>query len=90
MKSTTTAYLLWFFLGLLGIHKFYLGKSGIGFLYLISGGLLGIGWLIDLFTLSGQVDRYNALYNRPNNVTIIHNTTVTAAPPQTEVPTNVR
>ncbi|MEO0639466.1 MAG: TM2 domain-containing protein, partial [Bacteroidota bacterium] len=34
MKSKTTAYLLWFFLGGLGIHKFYLGKAGAGILYL--------------------------------------------------------
>lgn len=60
MKSTTVAYVLWFFLGLLGIHKFYLGKVGMGILYLFTGGIFGIGWLIDLFTLAGQVRTYNA------------------------------
>jgi TM2 domain-containing membrane protein YozV len=29
-KSTTTAYLLWFFLGMVGAHRFYLGKTGSG------------------------------------------------------------
>lgn len=62
MKSKFVAYLLWFFFGLLGIHRFYLGKVGSGILYLLTGGLLGIGWFIDLFTLSSQVDSYNALY----------------------------
>ena len=62
MKSKLIAYLLWFFFGLLGIHNFYLGKVGMGILYLLTGGIFGIGWLIDLFTLGGQVDTYNALF----------------------------
>ena len=62
MKSKTTAYLLWFFLGGLGIHKFYLDKHGMGIVYLLTGGICGIGWLVDLFTLGGQVDVYNALF----------------------------
>lgn len=63
MKSTLTAYLLWFFLGLLGAHKFYLGKTGMGILYIFTGGLFGIGMLIDLFTLAGQVNTYNSTHN---------------------------
>ncbi len=61
MKSKTTAYLLWFFIGLWGGHKFYLGKVGIGVLYLFTGGIFFIGWFIDIFTLGGQVDSANAL-----------------------------
>ena len=61
MKSKTTAYLLWFFLGVFGVHKFYLGKIGMGILYLFTAGFFGIGLLIDLFTLGGEVDTYNAL-----------------------------
>ena len=34
-KSTGIAYLLWFFLGSLGIHKLYLGKTGWGIAYLL-------------------------------------------------------
>jgi hypothetical protein len=46
-KSQVTAIILWFFLGLLGIHRFYLGHIGMGILYLLTGGLCGIGWIID-------------------------------------------
>ena len=35
MKNKTTAALLAFFFGGLGIHKFYMGKIGTGFLYLL-------------------------------------------------------
>ncbi|NLJ81636.1 MAG: NINE protein [Bacteroidales bacterium] len=62
MKSKVTAYLLWFFLGIFGAHKFYLGKVGMGILYLFTFGLFFIGWFIDLFTLGSKVDLYNALH----------------------------
>ena len=62
VKSKTTAYLLWFFLGWCSAHKFYLDKTGVGILYLLTGQLFGIGWLIDLFTLGSQIDLYNALH----------------------------
>ncbi len=46
-KSRLVAFLLCFFLGFLGIHRFYVGKTGSGILYLCTGGIVGIGWLID-------------------------------------------
>lgn len=58
-KSVSTAYLLWFFLGFLGAHKFYLEKTGMGIVYFFTFGLLGIGLLIDLFTLGDQVHTCN-------------------------------
>lgn len=58
--SVGVAYLLWLFLGLFGAHYFYMGKVGIGVLYLLTLGFAGVGLLIDLFTLKGQVDRENA------------------------------
>tara|TARA_R110002074_G_scaffold233170_1_gene404828 strand:+ start:773 stop:1066 length:294 start_codon:yes stop_codon:yes gene_type:complete len=57
VKSTGTAYLLWFFLG---AHYAYLGKWGIQILYWLTLGGVGIWALIDLFTMSGKVNRHNA------------------------------
>lgn len=50
-KSQIVALVLCFFLGLLGIHRFYLGYTGLGVLYLLTLGIFGIGWLIDLILL---------------------------------------
>ena len=58
-KSTLAAYLLWFFFGLLGIHRFYLGHTGWGIAYLLTGGFIGIGWLVDLFMIPAYVVNYN-------------------------------
>jgi TM2 domain-containing membrane protein YozV len=74
MKSKTTAYLLWFFLGFLGGHKFYLDKTGTGILYMLTGALMGIGWIIDLFTLGNQVDAYNNALMGRNNSNVNNNT----------------
>ncbi|MFA5404751.1 MAG: NINE protein [Ignavibacteria bacterium] len=62
MKSKGIAYLLWFFLGVFGVHKFYLEKIAVGIIYFLTGGLFLIGWIYDLFTLGNQVDVYNALH----------------------------
>lgn len=59
LKKLWIAYLLWFFFGFFGIHKFYLDKIFIGILYILTGGLFFIGWFVDLFTLPSQVDLYN-------------------------------
>ncbi|MEG2599667.1 MAG: NINE protein [Muribaculaceae bacterium] len=61
MKSKGTAYLLWLlsFFGWFGFHHFYLGKVGKGIIWIVTFGVLGFGSLIDLFTLGGDVDRYN-------------------------------
>ena len=50
-KSWLVTLLLEFFLGYLGIHRFYVGKIGTGILMLITGGGLGIWWLIDLIMI---------------------------------------
>lgn len=56
------AWILLVFLGLLGIHRMYMGKWLTGILYLCSLGLLGIGWLYDLWTLNDQVNDCNDGY----------------------------
>jgi TM2 domain-containing membrane protein YozV len=59
LTNYSVAWLLLMFLGLLGIHRFYLGKWVTGIIYLLSGGLLGIGWLYDLCTLNQQISDLN-------------------------------
>ena len=54
------ALMLFSFIGVCGIQHFYMGKVGRGFLWLITFGLLGIGLLIDLFTLPQQIKIINA------------------------------
>jgi TM2 domain-containing membrane protein YozV len=46
-KSRLVTFLLALFLGGLGVHRFYVGKIGTGIVWLITGGVFGIGWLVD-------------------------------------------
>jgi TM2 domain-containing membrane protein YozV len=54
------AWLLLTFLGLLGLHRMYLGKWFSGILYLLTVGLFGIGYLYDYWTLNDQITLINA------------------------------
>lgn len=58
-KKMAAAYLLWFFLGFIGIHKFYLQKTGLGVLYIFTGALFGVGWIIDAFITAKRVHELN-------------------------------
>lgn len=51
--SVVLGYLLWIF-GFTGAHRFYYGKPVTGTLWFFTLGLLGIGWLIDLFLIPGM------------------------------------
>jgi hypothetical protein len=61
-KEVGIAYALMLFtlVGVAGIQHFYLGKVGRGVLWLLTFGLLGIGTIIDLFTLPSQTKTINA------------------------------
>jgi len=50
-KRILPAFLLCFFLGVFGIHRFYVGKIGTGILQLVTLGGLGIWALIDLIMI---------------------------------------
>lgn len=69
-KSTGASYLLWFFLGGLGAHRFYLGQTGTGIAQLmlcffgwiplfIGWFVLGIWWIVDAFLIPGIIERQN-------------------------------
>ena len=67
MKNKLVAALLAFFLGGIGIHKFYLGKGGSGFLYLLFcwTGIPSILAFIDfIILLVCSDDEFNLKYNR--------------------------
>ena len=55
----TIAWVLLTFLGLFGVHRFYLGKWLTGLLWMVTGGLFLCGYLYDFWTLNEQVDESN-------------------------------
>jgi TM2 domain-containing membrane protein YozV len=79
-KETGVAYLLWFFLGEFGAHRFYLGKTGsaiamlliflisipLAFVFVGYFGLFAIfiWWIVDAFLIPGWVRTHNDLARR--------------------------
>lgn len=51
-KGRLVALLLCIFLGGLGIHRFYVGKVGTGILWLLTGGVFGIGYIVDIIMIA--------------------------------------
>jgi TM2 domain-containing membrane protein YozV len=69
-KSVAASYLLWFFLGGFGAHRFYLGSTGtavaqlllalLGWIPLFLGwAVLGIWWLVDAALIPGMARNEN-------------------------------
>ncbi|MGD8701464.1 MAG: TM2 domain-containing protein [Desulfosarcina sp.] len=55
----TVAWVLLTFIGLLGIHRMYMGKWLSGIVYLLTGGIVGLGYLYDFWTLNDQITVIN-------------------------------
>jgi TM2 domain-containing membrane protein YozV len=64
-KNYNVAWILLTFLGLLGIHRFYLGKWLTGIIYLLTGALFLVGYVYDYWTLNDQIDEINAREPEP-------------------------
>ena len=64
--SKTIGYILWIF-GFTGAHRFYYGRPVTGTIWFFTLGLLGIGWLIDVFLIPGM-DREADLRFRAGSV----------------------
>lgn len=59
--SIAIGYLCWIF-GFMGAHRFYFGKQITGTIWFFTAGLLGIGWIIDLFLIPGMCARAERRY----------------------------
>jgi PGF-pre-PGF domain-containing protein len=65
-KSKTIALVLSFFLGGLGVDRFYLGYTMLGVLKLITAGGLGVWWLVDLVLIAtGRLKPKDGEYASP-------------------------
>ncbi len=55
--STLLLSLVFFFTGIAGLQRFYAGKIWTGILWLLTGGLIGIGQIIDIvFIICGRFE----------------------------------
>ena len=59
--STGVGYLMWIF-GFIGIHRFYYGKPISGVIWLLTGGLFLIGWIVDLFLIPAMNQEASGKY----------------------------
>lgn len=60
--SIAIGYLFWI-IGFTGAHRFYYGKNLTGILWFLTGGLLGIGWLVDLFLIPSMDQKANGNFH---------------------------
>jgi TM2 domain-containing membrane protein YozV len=59
-SSYTLAWILLTFLGVFGLHRFYLGKWLTGIVYLLTGGVFLLGIIYDYWTLNQQINEKNS------------------------------
>lgn len=59
--SVVVGYILWLF-GFIGSHRFYYGRPVSGTIYFFTLGLLGIGWLVDLFLIASMNEKAETIY----------------------------
>ncbi len=60
-RSLTVAYVLWLlgFVGLCGLHRFYIGRPLSGLVWLLTGGLFFVGQFVDAVMLPRMSDDYH-------------------------------
>ncbi|MDL2225956.1 TM2 domain-containing protein [Eubacteriales bacterium OttesenSCG-928-M02] len=58
-RDPTMMLILSIFFGELGVDRFLLGDVGMGILKLLTGGVCGILWLIDIFGITKKTKEYN-------------------------------
>lgn len=63
------AFIVCFFFGVLGLHRFRYGKIGTGILMLVTLGGLGIWWLVDLIRIA--IGHFTD--SKGNHLSLIHN-----------------
>lgn len=63
-KRLDVTWALWLVTGLLGGHRFYLGKTGTGLLMLVTGGGAGLWWLVDALLVGRMVGEHNRMQAR--------------------------
>ena len=96
-KDFVPTMLLCFFLGGLGIHRFFVGKTGTGILMLLTFWWLGIWWLIDLIMIA--IGSFKDIQEEPSstkatNTANTHKDThgpekVAEAPPAKDIPAQI-
>ena len=59
-KDYNVTWILLTFLGIFGLHRFYLEKWLTGLIYLLTGGLLLVGIIYDYWTLNRQISEINS------------------------------